>query len=78
MVDPNTFQLHPSYNLHRFFQELEEFFGGAITLHSRERSLDLLRQTGSVLDLAIVFQNINTPSPPNGQITLWFTFFPES
>ena len=45
MVDPNTFQLHPSYDLHRFFQELEEYFGGAVTLHSRERSLDLLRQT---------------------------------
>ena len=55
MVDPITFQLHPSHDLHRFFQELEEFFGGAITLHSRERSLDLLRQTGLVSDLAIAF-----------------------
>ena len=53
MVDPNTFQLHPSYDLHRFFQELEEFFGGAVTLHSRERSLDLLRQTSSVSDHAL-------------------------
>ena len=58
MVDPITFQLHPSYDLHRFFQELKEFFGGAVTLHSCERSLDLLRQTGSVSDLAIAFQNI--------------------
>ena len=33
-------------------------FGGAVTLHSRERSLDLLRQTGSVSDLAIAFKNI--------------------
>ena len=58
MVDPNTSQLHPSYDIHRFLAELEEFFGGAVTLHSRERSLDLLRQTGSVSDLAIAFQNI--------------------
>ena len=36
IVDQNTLQLPPSYNLHRFFQELEEFFGGAVTLHSRD------------------------------------------
>ena len=57
MVDPNITQLHPSYDIHRFLAELEEFFGGAVTLHSRERSLDLLRQTSSVSDLAIAFQN---------------------
>ena len=51
MVDPDTFQLPLSYDLHRFFQELEAFFGGAVTLHSRERSLDLLHQTSSVSDL---------------------------
>ena len=69
MVDPITFQLHPSYDLHRFFQELEEFLGGAVTLHSRERSLDLLRQTGSVSDLAIAIQSSPTLSTPGGRIT---------
>ena len=64
IVDPNSFQLPPSYDLHRFFQELEDFFGGAVTLHSRKRSLDLLRQTGSVSDLAIAFQNITHTFSP--------------
>ena len=46
IVDPKTTQFFVSYDLARFFQELEDFFGGAVTLHSRERSLDMLRQTG--------------------------------
>ena len=36
IVDPITTELPPSYDLARFFQELEDFFGGAVTLHSRE------------------------------------------
>ena len=64
IVDPNTFQLHHTYDLHRFFQELEDFFGGAVTLHSRERSLDLLRQTGTVSDLACAFQTITHSFSP--------------
>ena len=64
MVDPITTQLHPSYDIHYFFSELEESFGGAVTLHLRERSLDLLRQTGSVSDLAIAFQNITHTFQP--------------
>ena len=58
IVDPITTLLPPAYDLTRFFQELEDFFGGAVTLHSRERSLDMLRQTGSVSDLAVAFQTI--------------------
>ena len=46
IVDPITTQLPPSYDLARFFQEMEDFFGGVVTLHSRERSLDMLCQTG--------------------------------
>ena len=64
IVDPHSFQLPPSNDLGRFFQELEDFFGGAVTLHSRERSLDFLRQTGSVSDLAIAFQNITHTFSP--------------
>ena len=43
IVDPNTTMLPPAYDLNRFLQELEDFFGGAVTLHSRKRSLDMLR-----------------------------------
>ena len=45
-VDPATQELPPSYDLASFFQALEDFFGGAVTLQSRERALRSLRQTG--------------------------------
>ena len=64
IVDPITTLLPPAYDLTRFFQELEDFFGGAVTLHSRERSLDMLRQTGSVSDLAVAFQTITHSFSP--------------
>ena len=47
-----------------FIQELEDFFGGGNTLQSRERSLDILRQTGSVSELAIAFQQITSTFLP--------------
>ena len=55
MVDPATLQLPPHYTLDIFFHEMKDFFGGGITLQSRERSLDILRQTGTVSELAIAF-----------------------
>ena len=55
LVDPNTLQLPPSYIFDFFFQELEDFFGGLITLQSPERSLDIVRQKETVSELAIVF-----------------------
>ena len=64
LVDLNTLLLPPTYDLPRFFQELEGFFGGGITLQSRERSLDTLRQTGAVSELAIAFQNITHTFSP--------------
>ena len=64
IVDPITTLLPPTYDLNRFFQELEDFFGGAVTLHSRERNLDMLRQTGSVSDLAVAFQTITHSFSP--------------
>ena len=64
LVDPITLLLPPSYTLDSFWQELEDSFGGGVTLQSRERSLDVLRQTGSVLDLAISFQNITSTFTP--------------
>ena len=64
LVDPDSYTLPPHYTLDNFLQELTEFFGGGITLASRERSLDTLRQTGTVSELAIAFQNItNTFNP---------------
>ena len=64
LVDPITLLLPPSYTLDSFWQELEDFFGGGVTLQSRERSLDVLRQMGSVSDLAISFQNITSTFTP--------------
>ena len=64
LIDPTTLRISPDYTLASFFQELQDFFGGGVTLDSRERSLDALRQTATVSDLAISFQNIaNTFSP---------------
>ena len=64
LVDPTSIRLPPSYTLDSFMQELEDFFGGGITLQSRERSLDILRQTGRVSELAISFQNITSTFSP--------------
>ena len=59
-----TYRLPPHYDLDYFLQVLTDFFGGGITLASRERALDTLRQTGTVEELAIAYQNItNTFSP---------------
>ena len=64
IVDPVTLLLPPSYTLDSFWQELQDFFGGGVTLQSRERSLDVLRQTGSVSELAISFHNITSTFNP--------------
>ena len=76
IIDPITLQLPSSYDLHRFLQGLEDYFCGAVTLHSTERSLDMLRQTGSVSDLAVAFQTItNTFHPrwPNRPLIFLFS-----
>lgn len=65
LVDPGSTLLPPHYDLPLFFQELEDFFGGAVTLQSRERSLTLLRQTGSVSELAVAFQTITHTTTPS-------------
>ena len=67
LIDPTTIRLPPSYTIYTFIQEFEDFFGGDNTLQSRERSLDILRQTGSVSKLAISFQNITSTFSPR-----WF------
>ena len=64
LVDPRTLHVPSFYTLDSFLQEMEDFFGGAITLQSRERSLILLRQTGSVSELAIAFQTITNNFNP--------------
>ena len=74
-IDPLT-QLPPDdYDLARLFSELQNFFGGAATLQSRERDLRALRQTRSVSDLAISFQTItHTFTPRWPDHPLIFTF----
>ena len=64
LVDPISIRLPPPYTLDSFMQKLEDFFGGGVTLQSRERSLDVLRQTGSVSKLAVAFQNITSTFSP--------------
>ena len=65
LVDKTTFRLPPHYTLDSFFQALDNYFGGAVTLDSWERELDSLRQTGTVAELAIAFQNITMNFEPN-------------
>ena len=43
---------------------MTDFFGSGITLASRERALDVLRQTRTVLELAIAFQNVTNTFTP--------------
>ena len=64
LVDHTTYNLPPHYDLDSFLQAMTDFFGGGITLASRERSLDTLRQTGTVQQLAIAFQNITNTFTP--------------
>ena len=64
LINPVTLQLPPHYTLEIFFQEMAAFFGGDIILQTRERSLDILRQTGTVSELAIAFQNITSSFNP--------------
>ena len=73
IVDPTTLLLPPSYTLDSFWEEFEAFFGGGVTLQSRERSLDTLRQTGSVSDLAISFQNITSTFTPKNRLPVRLT-----
>ena len=64
LTDPSTYHVPSTYTFDSFIQELDDFFGGGVTLHSRERSLINLRQTGSVSELAISFQNITNHFRP--------------
>ena len=64
LVDHTARDLTPHYTLDNFLQAMTNFFGGGITLASRERSLDTLRQTGTVQQLAIAFQNITNTFAP--------------
>ena len=64
LVDHNSYNSPPHYDLDIFLQALTDFFGGGITLASPERSLDTLRQNGTVQELVIAYQNItNTFNP---------------
>ena len=47
LIDQSTYHVPSTYTFDSFMQELENFFGGGVTLHSRERSIINLRQTGS-------------------------------
>ena len=58
---------------------MANFFGGAVNVMTWERTLIDLRQTGSVSDHAIAFQNITNASHGQrgyvGRIILLYYFF---
>ena len=58
LVDQSSYHVPSTDTFDSFMQEFEDFFGGGITLQSRERSLIILHQTSSVSELAIAFYNI--------------------
>ena len=58
LIDPATLMVPPSTTFDIFLQELEEFFGGAITFQSRERSLILLRQTLPYQSWPLLFKQL--------------------
>ena len=58
LMDPSTNRLPPSYTFDLFLMEMHNFFGGGVNILTLERDLADLRQTGSVSDYAIQFQNI--------------------
>ena len=63
-VNMATMMLPDHYTLVMLLEELGEFFGAGITVDSRERQLIALRQTTTVSQLAIAFQNLtNTFNP---------------
>ena len=75
-VDPSTLHLPPSWDLSTFLAALEAFLGGGVTTHSMERDFRNLRQTSSVSDLAIAFQNITNTFPkvwPNHALIFFFS-----
>ena len=57
-LDPISDNLPLYYTLELFLAELTAFFGGGVTMASWEHPLDDPRQTGTVSELAIAFQNI--------------------
>ena len=64
LLDPYTNQLPPDYTFDSFLVEMQQFFGGGINLMALERDLANLRQTGSVSEYAIKFQNITNSFHP--------------
>ena len=57
-MDPTTNRIPPSYTFDSFLLEMINFFGGGVNILILERDLRNLRQTGSVSEFAINFQNI--------------------
>ena len=75
MWTPSPKNFPPPMTSFYFSRSWRTFFGGVVTLQSRERALRPRRQTISVSELAIAFQNIvHTFSPPWADHPLIYTF----
>ena len=64
LVDPITNRVPTTITFDVFLGQLSDYFGGGVTSQTLERSLINLRQTGSVSDFAIAFQNITNAFNP--------------
>lgn len=64
LVDPATSFVPPSVTFDAFIAQLSDYFGGGVTAQTLERSLITLRQTGSVSEFAVAFQNITNAFNP--------------
>ena len=72
-MNPSTNRLPLNYTLDSFLLEMRDFFGGGVNTLTLERDLANLRQTGSVSDYAIKFQNITNCSHPRWPNILVFS-----
>ena len=64
LLDPYNNQLPSDYTFDQFLVDMQAFFGGGVNVLALERDLTNLRQTGSVSEYAIKFQNITNSFIP--------------
>ena len=64
LVDPATSLVPDFVTFDAFIEQLSDYFGSGVTTQTLERSLINLRQTGSVSEFAVLFQNITNAFNP--------------
>ena len=64
-MDPATSLVPPHVTFEHFIAHMSTYFGGGVNQQTLQRSLINLRQTGSVAEFAVAFQNITNAFHPN-------------